>query len=141
MKTSEQISAFLDMLREARMDHNIAVQQESDADKETQDIMHWSEFEGGQASKDVKAAVLDAQSLVRQHRRRAKNTAEILKTVASWVDSNEQIVRSLERLLVEVCKAEKNTESRSYMEKTDIIARTLSTLDRRKEDECAGSGL
>lgn len=141
MRTSEQIAAFLDMLREARMDHNIAVQQESDADKETQDIMHWSGFEGGQASKDVKAAVLDAQSLVRQHRRRAKNTAEILKTVASWVDSNEQIVRSLERLLVEVCKAEKNTESRNYMEKTDIIARTLSTLDRRKEDECAGSGL
>lgn len=141
MKTSEQISAFLDMLREARMDHNIAVQQESDADKETQDIMHWSEFEGGQASQDVKAAVLDAQSSVRQHRRQAKNTAEILKPVVSWVDSNEQIVKSLERLLGEVRKAEKNTDSRSYMEKTDIIARTLSTLDRRKEDECAGSGL
>lgn len=133
MRTSEQIAAFLDMLREARMDHNIAVQRESDADKETQDIMHWSEFQAGQASQDAKAAILDAQSLVRQHRRQAKDTAEILRPVISWVDDHGQIVKSLERLLGEVRKAEKNTESRCYTEKTDIITRTLSTLDGEDE--------
>ena len=40
MKTSKQIEGFLDFLREAKTDYNIAVSCEKEANDATQDLLH-----------------------------------------------------------------------------------------------------
>lgn len=40
MRTSEQISAFLELIRGAPTEHGMAWEQVSDADKKVQDILH-----------------------------------------------------------------------------------------------------
>lgn len=122
-KASERIKDFLRFLREAEEERGIAFA--GDADKETQDILHWMEFNGEGASEEDKLKVLEAQTKIRQERRRAKDAAEILKPAVDWAAENPAVIKSLERLQGEVKKAERNTENRHYLDKTDVIARTL----------------
>lgn len=124
-KASERIRDFLRFLREAQEERGIAFALVGDADKETQDILHWMEFNGEGASEEDKLKVLEAQTKIRQERRRAKDAAEILKPAVDWAAENPTVIKSLERLQGEVKKAERNTENRHYLDKTDVIARTL----------------
>lgn len=87
--------------------------------------------EGAGASEEDKLKVLEAQTKIRQERRRAKDAAEILKPAVDWAAENPTVIKSLERLQGEVKKAERNTENRHYLDKADVIARTL----RREREE------
>ena len=49
--------------------------------------------------------------------------------VAEWVAKSENVQKSMERLLGDVRKAEKATENKHYMDRTDIMAQTLDEED------------
>ena len=73
-KASGRIKAFLGFLREAKEGYNIAFARVGDADREIQDILHWTEF-NAEASEEDRVKVSKAETRVRQERRRAKNEA------------------------------------------------------------------
>lgn len=135
-KTSEYIDEFLTFLREAQMEHSIAMQQESDAEKETQDILHWLEFHVGP---DIRADNLLNTGInlgmIRQRRRAAKKAIETTRPVVAWQADHTQEVKSLERLLGEVRKAEKNTGCRHYTDKTGIMSEILGSSKETESDE------
>lgn len=124
-KASERIKDFLDLLREAEEGRGIAFALVGDADKETQDILHWLEFNSERADERTLIKMARTLGAVRRGRRKAKDAAETLKPAVDWAADNESVRKGLERLLGEARKAEKNTENRYYLDKTDVIARTL----------------
>lgn len=123
-KASGRIKGFLDFSREAWEDYGLALDRVGDADRETQDILHWLEFNAGASEKD-KLKMADALGEIRRERRKAKNAAEILKPAVDWSTENGPVRKRLERLLGDVRSVEKNTENRCYLDRTDIVARTL----------------
>lgn len=133
-KASEYIKAFLDFLREAPTEHNIAAQRQSDADKEIQDILHCIE-NNAEASESDKVKLSDAQRNIRRARREAKNTETVLRPIVEWADKHGPDIKSLERLLGDVKKAEKSAENRHYIDRTDIIAETLGKKKEAGEEE------
>jgi len=123
-KASGRIKAFLSFLRDAKEGHRIASSLVGDANKEIQDILHWTEF-NAEASWEDRVKVSKAETRVRQERRQAKNEVAVLEPVAKWAAENAAVVKSLERLQGEVKKAERSAENRHYIDRTDVIARTL----------------
>ena len=67
MKTSKQIEGFLDFLREAKTDYNIAVSSEKEANDATQDLLHSLELYENTYHEYARTAKKLAQ--VRQERR------------------------------------------------------------------------
>lgn len=132
-KPSDYIDEFLTFLREADMEYDVAGEQQDEANKETQDILHWIEFQQQEPRPEVSARIQDALHTIRQNRREAKDWETITKPVVTWTIQNEPVRKSLERLLGEVRKAEKSTQNRHYMNKTDIMARILT--EEAVEDE------
>ena len=130
---SEYIDEFLTFLREAQMEHPMAGEQQDEANKETQDILHWIEFQQQEPRPEVSERIQDALHTIRQNRREAKDCETITGPVAAWIIQNEPVRKSLERLLGEVRKAEKSTQNRHYMNKTDVMARILT--EEAVEDE------
>lgn len=119
MKYSEQIEGFLDFVREAKTDYNIAVSCEKEANDATQDLLHSLELYENTYHKYARTAKKLAQ--VRQERREAKDKREQLQSVVDWMEENERVLHGLERLLGNVRKAEKATEGRAYTPKTDVL--------------------
>ena len=62
---------------------------------------------------------------VRRERRRAKDKATQLQPIMDWLSDNSKTVNDLERLLGAVRKAEKGTENRIYLSKTDVVKNTI----------------
>lgn len=123
MKYSEQISGFLNFLRDVQLEYAAAVDDEKTAGDQTQDILHTLEL--GENSYHANAKLAIALKSVRQERRRAKDRTQVLYPIADWARQNQRTVKELEHLLGDVRKAEKNTEFRHYNPKTDIVSRTL----------------
>lgn len=120
MKTSKQIEGFLDFLREAKTDYNIAVSSEKEANDATQDLLHSLELYENTYHEYARAAKKLAQ--VRQERRAAKDRREQIQPVMDWMQENGKVVFGLERLLGDVRKAEKAAEGRFYTQRTDVLA-------------------
>ena len=133
MNGSEHIKAFLDWLREARRDYNIAVEDEQDANNEQQDILHSIELDDH--SQHETARLTEVLKETRQRRREAKKQIERLKPIREFVDYKSDIIRAMERLLGDVRQAERLVENRSYTFRTDIVARTLSEGGDEQQDE------
>lgn len=123
---SEYIDEFLTFLREAESEYRMAGEQQDEANRETQDILHWIEFQTEEASAEISTRVQDVLHTIRQNRREAKDWEIITGPVAAWIIQNEPVRKSLERLLGDVRKAEKSTQNRHYMNKTDIMDRILT---------------
>lgn len=136
MKGSEHIKAFLDWLREARRNYNIAIEDEQDANNEQQDILHSIELEDH--SQQETARLTEALKETRQRRREAKKQIERLKPIREFVDYKADIIRAMERLLGDVRQAERLVENRTYTYRTDIVARTLREAgdDQQHESNC-----
>lgn len=130
---SEYIDEFLTFLREAESEYRMAGEQQDEANKETQDILHWIEFQQQEPRPEVSARIQDALHTIRQNRREAKDWETVTGPVAAWIIQNEPVRKSLERLLGDVRKAEKYVQNRHYMNKTDIMARILT--EEAVEDE------
>ena len=113
--TSQGIEGFLSYLRETEKRYHMAELDEQEANDETQDILHSLELQDhdyldfARLSKELRG--------VRQKRRAAKDTMSETAPVLDWIDANRSTIKSLERLLGDVRKAEKNTENRIYTPK------------------------
>jgi hypothetical protein len=119
LKTSKQIEGFLDFLREAKTDYNIAVSSEKEANDATQDLLHSLELYENTYHEYARAAKKLAQ--VRQERREAKDRREQIQPVMDWLEENGKVVFGLEKLLGDVRKAEKAAEGRFYTQRTDVL--------------------
>ena len=105
---SEYIEEFLKFIREVPEKYNNAQSQEKEADMETQDILHWTEFnEMPNIDGDGGVLILGVIGIVRRKRRSGKDTKTILQPVVEWIEHHKSTINSLEQLLGDVRKAEK----------------------------------
>lgn len=118
-KYSLGIENFLQFLRDTKEVYDISKLKENDADNETQDILH--KLELGDNSYHETAGLAKLLRTVRRERRKAKDNALMTAPIVDWIEENERVIKSLERLLGAVRKAEKSTEGRYYNPKTDIL--------------------
>lgn len=119
MKASKDLERFLDFLKsaESQLDQAMAGQQEAEA--ETQDILHSLELE--KHSYHEMAALSRKLAEVRQTRRQHKDIVAQLTPVVEWTRENDGAVRSLQRLLGDVRKTERNTQNRFYTPRTNVL--------------------
>ncbi len=122
-KNSNSIADFLKFLRDTQMEYNIVTQTEYEADRETQDLLHRLELENDSYHDMAKLA--KAMKTVRCKRREAKDAKIVIEPIIQWLTENDKFIKSLERLLGEVRKAEKSTTNRHYIDKTDILKEVL----------------
>lgn len=88
---------------------------EQEANYETQDILHSLELETHTYQEYAK--ISKRMAVVRQKRRVAKDTICHAQPILDWAENNRNVVKSLERLLGDVRKAEKRTQNRVYVPK------------------------
>lgn len=123
MTNSEHLEKFLNFLRETQMKYQVAVAKEMDADEETQDILHRLEL-NEDTDEDIMKIVKIVKD-VRRERREAKDTKIHAEPIIRWIKENEKVIKTLELVLGDVRKAEKRTENRYYIPKTDILMNVL----------------
>lgn len=121
--TSKSIEVFLAFLRETEQAHSMAVADEKEANDASQDILHAVEFNTYNPRKT--AHLVKTLQTVRKSRRTAKETIELSSPILEWIEENQSAVRSLERLLGDVRKAERRIEGRTYSPKTNIMEEAL----------------
>lgn len=122
---SEKISSFLEFLREAEQLVHIAKANEQEANDATQDILHKLELE--QVSYRDSAHLARKLSSVRKVRRSAKDLFSLVCPVAQWAENNKVTIKSLERLLGDVRRAEKIIQNRTYVPKTEVLHEDCQT--------------
>lgn len=112
---SQAIETFLGFLRQCEQSYHMAEADEQEANDETQDILHCLELR--EHSDEEFLALSKELRETRQKRRTAKDVMNTTQPVLDWLDENRPTVKSMERLLGEVRKAEKNIEGRFYTPK------------------------
>ena len=132
-QASTHIADFLKFLLKAETIYAIADVTQNDADNETQDILHAMELDS--LSYHDRSRLSSALSAVRKKRRKAKDTAEIMKPVLDWEEKNRDAVKSLENVLGAVRTIEKEKENRFYVKRTDIVQRTLQEHEKNGKEE------
>lgn len=119
MKDSEYIETFLNFLREASMQAQQSMEDEKEADSQTQDILHRLELYEDSYRDTAQLGKLLRQ--VRRDRRKAKEAYERTSPIADWCQENKAFVKCLERLLGAVRKAEERQQNRLWMPRTDVL--------------------
>lgn len=117
-KISSGIETFLDYIREMEQLYRISMLNESEANDETQDILHSLELE--EHNYHDTARLGKKLKEVRQARRTAKDIMSQTYPIKEWAENNRSVVKGLEQLLGKVRKEEKNTEGRLYTPRTEI---------------------
>lgn len=119
---SDQIANFLNFARDAGSKYSMACQDEEQANLETQDILHSLEIYNHPYNQKAKLAgkLVD----VRRRRRTAKDMMDVYAPITTWVEENRAVIKSLERLLGDVRKAENIQKNRCYTNKTSILEET-----------------
>ena len=114
--TGEQIEVFLSFLRDCEQRYRMAEADEQEANSATQDILHSLELE----EHDYRDYARLSEELrdVQRKRRSARDLLSVTAPILTWLDGNRTVVKSLEKLLGEVRKAERNTENRIYTPRT-----------------------
>lgn len=123
MKYSEQIAGFLRFLREAQQEYSIATAEEQEANNATQDILHRIELNENKYHEYARLSI--ALRDIRRQRRAAKDKQLKLQPVIDLLEQEQKLVKTLERLLGDVRKAEKSAEGRAYCPRTDAVERAL----------------
>ena len=129
MKYSECIENFLNFLREAQREYNIAADDEKSANGATQDILHSIEL--GEHKYHEYARLSKALREVRQERRRAKDIEQQIQPLQEWAAENAKAIKNLEQELGAVRKAERNMQGRHHCP----IAAVVHELVGGAEDE------
>lgn len=122
-KYNEPIENFLNFLKKAEEDYNIAISEQEIKNNETQDILHRLEL-GDDGYHNI-ARLSKSLRKVRQERREAKDTIARTEPIVGWCNNNKKILDSIRSLLGNVRKVEKTIENRSYLNRTDIVRDTL----------------
>ena len=123
MSYSDNIQNFLDFLRQAKREYQIAMTEEKEKDDASQDLDHYLEL-GDNGYHDI-AKIAKARVQVRRERRQAKDRQQELRPVTDWIYQNSRVIKSLEELLGAVRRAEKSLENRTYHPKTNILKQVL----------------
>lgn len=118
-KVSDRLAYFMDFLRGAEQQYNIAVQDAQQTYSETSDILH--EVELADHTPEEYIALCHTLREVRQRRRRAKDMSSALLPVVTWINANRKTMQGLEQLLGDVRKAERTQENRFYIPRTNIL--------------------
>ena len=116
---SNQIDAFLKFCRSCRELNRIVVSNEADMNNKTQDILHNIEFNDNYPDDYVLQGF--ALREIRKKRREAKDIQRITTPIVQWTDQSQKTINELERLLGAVRKAEKSTDGRKYINRTDVL--------------------
>lgn len=134
MKDSEHLEVFLSFLRDASAQAGQAIEDGREADTQTQDILHRLELYADSYHETARLGKLLRQ--VRQRRRKAKEAYERTKPIADWCQENKAAIKSLERLLGVVHKAEERQQNRIWAPKTDVLGcqNTSADADCEKEE-------
>ncbi len=130
MTKSETIAAFLKFLREAEQECNDAIQKEREADLQTQDILHRLELHDDGYHNDARMA--RALRRIRKERRTARDEHMVTEPIVKWCRDNPGFIKKLNMLAGEIRRTEKQLANRHYNERTDVISRTLSDIDREQ---------
>lgn len=115
MKNSETIEAFLTLFQEAETRCAFAEELLDQANKKTQDILHYLELENPNYKESAKKAT--ELKRVRKQRRQYKDEVEELADIATFIKENRKVMRDLEQLLGKVRKVEKYHAERRYVPK------------------------
>ena len=116
---SDNIAGFLAFLRESEALLRISAQNEQEANDATQDILHMLELNEMPYHDTAKLARKLAE--IRRQRRAAKDLYNTVSPIASWAENNKAVIKSLERLLGDVRRAEKLMQNRMYTQKTGVL--------------------
>ena len=130
MNYSEQIERFLNFLREARQEYDIAVAEETEANNATQDLLHSLELDDNKYHDSARIAL--ALKQIRKERREAKDKEVKLQPIVDWSAENLRVIQELEQLLGAVRKAERNSVGRRYIPKTDVLKKTLKEIKKEE---------
>ena len=130
MNYSEQIERFLNFLREARQEYDIAVAEETEANNATQDLLHSLELDDNKYHDSARIAL--ALKQIRKERREAKDKGVKLQPIIDWSAENLRVIQELEQLLGAVRKAERNSVGRRYIPKTDVLKKTLKEIKKEE---------
>lgn len=137
-KNSEYIDEFIKFLKRIWKENASAQTRERDADSKTQDILHRIELHDDDEQTELR--LVGAVKAARRDRRDAKDRQTATDPIITWMATApyQDIVKSLQQLSRDVKEAERSTEDRHYIEKTNIIKRTLGT-DKERKGEDAGA--
>ena len=113
LEVSKPIEDFLNFLRDCEQQYHIAEAEEQEANNQTQDILHSLELEPHNYHEYARLG--KELVTVRQNRRTAKDTMDMIAPVLRWKSDNRTCINSMEQLLGIVRKAEKRIENRIYM--------------------------
>lgn len=118
---SKPIEDFLQFLRDCEQQYHMAEADEVEAVGITNDILHNLEL----LEHDDGEVLSLGRDLIeaRRKRRGAKDTIGESAPVLAWIEENRITVKSLERLLGEVRKAERSMENRIYFPRTKGTAK------------------
>lgn len=116
----ETISNFLAYLRDCVEQYHLSIDAKTEAEKRTQDILHDLELNDHTYNETAKLA--KELRTVRQERRCAKDTGELLEPVVLYVNGNQAAIKTLERLLGEVRKVRAGHTNRYYIPKSKGVA-------------------
>lgn len=119
MRYSDNIEIFLEFLRQAKREYQIAITEEREKDAASQGLDHRLEL--GDNSYHDMAKIAKVRLQVRRERRQAKDRQQELKPITDWMYQNPRVIKSLEELLGTVRRAEKALEGRMYTPKTNIL--------------------
>ena len=113
MTASETISSFLEFLKGSTEQYGIEFENVHQKDLEQQDLLHKLELQTLTYHQEAHLAA-DLKT-VRSERRESKDTVTVLEPIKAYCESNTTAIKTLERLLGEVRKAEKSLENRFYI--------------------------
>ena len=119
VEVSKGLENFLNYVRMMTELHRMAEANRAEAEAETQDLLHALELGDYRAKEQARLARKLRE--VRRARRESKDIGIQTAPVAAWAEQNSGAIKSLERLLGEVRKAERRGENRSYTPRTKVL--------------------
>lgn len=114
---SKQIEQFLQFFRDCEQRYRMAVDDEEEMNRVTQDLLH--EIELDEHDYHGYARLSKKLKETRQKRREAKDTIRVMQPIVTWAENNASTLKNIERLLGDVRKAEKSLENRIYSKRSN----------------------
>lgn len=110
--TSDTLADILRTLREANSAYNMAVAGQKEAEDLETDLNHDLELE--ELSYHARAHVAKQLQTVLRDRRTNKDATELLEPLHTWYQQNQEVVKSLERVLGTMRRVEEKHTNRQY---------------------------
>ena len=130
MQYRDQLEGFLEFLRQAQRDYQIAAEEEREKEAATRGLAHSLELQ--ENSYHALAKISKVMAQVRRERRKAKDQQQLLQPIVEWIAQNTKVINSLEQLLGAVRRAEKSQEGRPITLKQIFWNKFLQGIGKRE---------